>query len=316
MMETATLQDIVYALAASPGFAYDGVCFAARTSGLYRSNDGGMTWRLAYNGLNLTDPLVTMAVAVSPDFARDQTVLAGVPGGVLCSSDGGRSWQMAELPAPPVVVSSLAVSPDFASDGVVLAGTLADGVFLSANRGQDWAAWNFGLFDPHILCLALSPHFNCDRTVLAGTETGLFGSRNGGRSWQDIDLPVEDAVLSVAISPGYATDSWALIGTEAHGLFASPDEGRTWQRLGETFIKHAVNAIIVTTEDLSNPRILALLSDNVLLSNDRGLAWVELRKDLSLTQGVTALAAPQGLTPNAPLLIGLAESGVMRVELA
>ena len=38
-------QDLVYALAASPNFDQDGVCFAARRSGLYRSEDGGRTWQ-------------------------------------------------------------------------------------------------------------------------------------------------------------------------------------------------------------------------------------------------------------------------------
>ena len=315
MMEALTRQDIVYALAASPGFAQNGVCFAARHSGLYRSDDGGITWNFAYTALNLSEPLSTMAVAVSPEFSTDQSVFAGVPGGILRSDDGGQNWQAVEFPALPSVVSSLFVSPTYAEDGIVLAGTLEDGVFLSANRGQQWVAWNFGLFDPHILCIVLSPDFNHDRTVFVGTETGLFRSRNGGRSWQDIELPVEDAILSLAISPGCAGDRIVLIGTEAQGLFYSQDEGSTWQRMGENLITDTVNDIIVVAENPSNLSILALLSNNLLISRDRGNSWVEVQKDLDLTQGATSLAAPQGLASNAPLLVGLVESGVARVEL-
>ena len=43
--EETEVQDAVYALATSPEFARDGVCFAARNSGLYRSDDGGGAWR-------------------------------------------------------------------------------------------------------------------------------------------------------------------------------------------------------------------------------------------------------------------------------
>ena len=56
--------DIVNALAASPQFERDGVCFAARNSGLYRSDDSGRSWRCAYDTLALDAPLVTTAVAV------------------------------------------------------------------------------------------------------------------------------------------------------------------------------------------------------------------------------------------------------------
>ena len=316
MTETAALQDIVYALAASPGFAQDGICFAARASGLYRSDDSGATWRFAYKSLNLSEPLITMAVAVSPDFSTDQTVFAGVPGGILSSGDGGQSWQIVEFPAPPPVVSSLAISPHYADDGLVLAGTLEDGVFLSANRGQHWGVWNFGLFDPHILCIALSPDFKRDRTVFVGTETGLFRSSNGGRSWQDMALPVEDAVLSLAISPGCAGDRMALIGTEGQGLFSSQDEGGAWQRLGESLAMEAINAIIVSAEFSSKPDILVLLNDNLLISHDRGKSWVGAQQELDLTQGATSLVAPQGLAPNAPLLVGLVESGIGRARLS
>ena len=148
-------QDIVLALAASPAFAEDGVCFAARQSGLYRSEDGGHTWRFAYHSLTLDASLATTAVAVSPAFTRDGGVFAGAHGGVLRSSDRGDSWQVALFPEPPPLVSTLAISPAFDQDGTLFAGTLADGVFRSADRGSSWAAWNFGLLDLGVLALAI-----------------------------------------------------------------------------------------------------------------------------------------------------------------
>ena len=53
MTEETQLQDITYALATSPTFAQDGICFAARGSGLYRSDDGGVTWQSVYGTLEL-----------------------------------------------------------------------------------------------------------------------------------------------------------------------------------------------------------------------------------------------------------------------
>ena len=68
----------VYGFAVSPDFERDGLCFAASSSGLYRSEDGGQTWQSAYDALSLTTAVLTTAVAVSPDFSIDRSLFAAV----------------------------------------------------------------------------------------------------------------------------------------------------------------------------------------------------------------------------------------------
>ncbi len=249
MTEEIRLQDITYALATSPDFAQDGICFAARGSGLYRSDDGGGTWQPAYVALNLSAPLPTMAIAMSPDFASDRTVFAGVPGGILRSFDGGEHWDVVQLPSPPPVISSLVISPDYARDGILLAGTLEDGVFSTSNRGGNWVAWNFGLLDLNTICLAISLDFARDETLFVGVDSGIFRSTNGGRAWREVDFALDLApVLSLALSPAYSEDGVLFAGTESHGLYRSEDGGRNWMRLGEDRIRSAVNAILLSPE--------------------------------------------------------------------
>jgi hypothetical protein len=128
--------DMVYALATSADFVSfeRGVCYAAKESGLYSSADG-VSWQLAYGGLNLNSPLATTAVAIAPDGG----VFAGVHGGVMRSEDGGVSWNSSALTSPPPVISALSISPDFERDGVLLAATLEDGVFRSDDRSRRWS---------------------------------------------------------------------------------------------------------------------------------------------------------------------------------
>src|SRR5688500_9002886 len=91
-------QDIIYALAASPNFQQDGLCFAARHSGLWHTNDGGQHWQAVHNIPFVPDSFVASAVALSPNFAFDGTVFVGVSGGILCSRDSGASWTVVTLP--------------------------------------------------------------------------------------------------------------------------------------------------------------------------------------------------------------------------
>ena len=186
------LNDYVYWLAGSDEFSQKGtgICFAARTSGLYRSEDGGLTWHPAYASLGINEPLPTMAVATPGDFETEQSVFAGVIGGILRSRDGGISWESIQLPAPPPAIVAMIASPNYPQDGMLFAGTMEDGVLCSADRGRHWVAWNFGLFDLNVLCFGISPNFASDETLFAGTQTGLFRSTNGGRAWREVDLPI------------------------------------------------------------------------------------------------------------------------------
>ena len=308
------MQDTVYALASAPDFEQDGVCFAARTSGLYRSDDGGLTWQPAYTSLELETPLMTSAVAVSPDFEADRSVFAGAPGGILRSIDGGRNWRIATLPSPPPIISSLAVSPSFAHDGVLLAGTMEDGVFRSSDRGGHWAAGNFGLLDLNVLCIVISPDFANDETLFVGTDSGIFRSTNGGRAWREVDFPSEFApVLSLALSPNYAVEGVLFAGTESCGLFYSHDRGHTWLRLGEEEISGPVNSVLVAPEFPDPPDILILPGDALLISRDGGRSWSNWEDGLSTDRSLVSVTAPQGLEPGAPLLIGCMDGEILRI---
>ena len=311
MTEDAERQDVIHALAASPDLH---MCFAARPSGLYRSEDGGLTWHNAYGSLSLETPLPTGAVALSPSFATDRTVFAGVPGGILRSADGGLTWISVQLPSPPPFVCSLAVSPHYAQDGVVLAGTMEDGVFRSGDRGAHWAAWNFGLLDLSVICMSMSSAFADDETVFAGTDSGVFRSMNGGRAWRELEFPPDWApVLSLALSPGYGADGMLFAGTESAGLFGSNDQGRTWKPLGGEVIAGAVNSIVLAPDFPAQPAVLALLGNALLVSRDGGRSWSDWKPGLPVDRVLTAVAAPQGLGPGAPLLVGLADGAVLRI---
>ncbi|HYN87629.1 MAG TPA: hypothetical protein VER55_03830 [Ardenticatenaceae bacterium] len=308
------LPDIVNALAVSPDFEQDALCFAARNSGLYRSDDGGRSWRGAYASLQLDAPLPTTAVAVSPAFPSDRTVFAGVGGAVLRTTDGGETWQVGTLPAPPPLVTTLVVSPNFERDGVVLAGTMEDGVLRSADRGRSWAAWNFGLLDLSVLCMTISPNFAEDETLFAGTTSGLFRSTNGGRAWREVAFEPDWApVLSVALSPQFAADGVLYVGTEFSGVFSSRDWGGTWTGQGQDLMAGAVNGIMLAPQFPTRPDVLVLLSDGLLVSRDGGASWSEWQSGLRFEQSTASVAAPRGLEPGAPLLVGLVEGGVVQL---
>jgi photosystem II stability/assembly factor-like uncharacterized protein len=304
-------QDIVYALAASPDFHRDGICFAARHSGLWRTSDGSNQWQAVSNIPFAPDSFIASAVAVSPHFQADGTVFAGVPGGILYSRDGGASWMIAHLQSPAPFISSLVFSPDYELDGTVFAATLEDGLFRTVDSGVTWQAWNFGLFDLGVLCIAVSPGYAQDKTVCIGTETGLFLSKNGGRAWQETSFPTDFApVLSLGMSPQFMDDAILFAGTERCGLLYSDDCGKTWRQMLDS---DGVSTICLSPDFPKTTDILVASNHILWQSRNGGDKWSQKMLDESSDATITAMTVPGGVTPTATVLIGLSNGKIIRV---
>lgn len=285
--------DLVYALAVTP----DGTCFAARESGLYRSDDGGAAWRSTYDALKLKTRLSTTTLALSPNYAQDRTIFAGASGGVLRSSDGGQRWSVIPLPEPPPQVSALAISPAYRDDGFVLAASFNRGTFYSTDRGGTWYAGNFSLLDRRVLAVAISPEYAKDRTALIGTETGVFSSSNGGRSWDVADLPYV-AATSVVFAP----DGTVYAGTDGDGVYTSDDKGVTWSR--STLDSRLSISIILAP---SARDVLVFAERALYRTQDGGAAWTEYPLH-------TAATAAAMLSPTR-VLVGYLDGTISGIDL-
>ncbi len=304
--------DLVFVIFASPEFSRDGICFAARQSGLFVSRDSGKNWASAYESLASREKLTTQAVALSPDFIHDRTVLAGVNGGILQSTDAGVHWRVFTFPSPAPMATCLAFSPAYALDGTAFCGTMEDGVLCSTDRGNHWSSWNFGLLDLRILCLAVSPAFAGDETIFAGGDSGISWSRNAGRAWRAVDLPADAAaVTSIAFSPAFSADKTLFAGNEAGDLLFSNDSGRHWTAAAR--LDGAINQIIPGSDWPSKPELLALVGSSIQYSPDAGRTWAERPFRLPVADDVTCLTAPMGISPAHPVLVGTLREGVFQV---
>jgi photosystem II stability/assembly factor-like uncharacterized protein len=283
------------------------ICFAARSTGLFRSQDSGKTWENAYLSLNTRVALSTTSVALAPDFEHDPTVIAGLNGAILCSYDGGMNWHRSRLPTPPPAISALAIPPNYTEDGIIFAGTNEDGVIVSNDRGHRWASWNFGLLDLHILCLGISPDFAADETLFAGTESGLFRSTNGGRAWKEVPLPIGfDAILSLGLWPNFGQDGTLLAGTENNGLLISRDGGKSWHLMKKAMSAAPVNQILLSP---ASQQIFILHGGTLLASEDGGDTWRPWRWKQLANQNITAVLAMRN--PAGSLLIGSEQGNIV-----
>jgi photosystem II stability/assembly factor-like uncharacterized protein len=191
--------------------------YGAGLSGVMRSLDGGLTWRIV-TGWDETEPKALAIDPVQPD-----TVYAGLPDGFIVSDDCGQTWSRREngLPARGKYTQSLQV--DRTAQGRVFAGC-EKGIFLTEDGARSWRQV-FATTDT-VNDIHQSPH-DPDHWMAVSQSAGALVSRDRGKTWSRIPgIPSERAIYSVAFD---ATQRGRIaISSWTYGLLTSEDDGRTW----------------------------------------------------------------------------------------
>lgn len=153
----------------------------AREGGIYKSTDGGTTWRQLTNGL--PNGLVGKGnVAVSAaDPRRVYVLLEAKPGqGLYRSDDAGESFRLVstnpQLTTRPFYYITITADPTDAD--VVYAG--AEGYFKSVDGGATWAPLRTPHGDNHDLWIHPS---GSGQIMIQANDGGVNVSLNGGRTW-------------------------------------------------------------------------------------------------------------------------------------
>lgn len=274
----------VHGLALSPRFAAGGAALAATSAGLFRSTDGGRSWRRAGS----MGYVAARCVAFDPTGAAFAATQAGA---LARSTDGGNDWRTLDSWAFGPI-NALAFATDEDGSPCLFAAT-DEGIYRSMNGGGSWQSTNFGLLDLEILCLASSPHFAEDEVIWAGgANGGLYRSRNGGRAWREAGHGLPDAAVQCLVF----TEAGLFAGTEA-GLFRLAD-GDTWAPCG-------LEGLEVNCLAACGGALLAGTTRGVFIASE-DLQW----RSTELNEPALALAC----APNGGVLCGTTHGGVWRSD--
>jgi hypothetical protein len=154
---------------------------------------------------------------VSPNYQRDETLYAATETGVYRSTNGGRAWREVTAPEEGAPIISLAVSPSYEKDGSLLAGSDAGGLYVSADRGKNWARLGEEVFSGAINNILLSPTYPAPPYVGVLHEDRLMISLDGGGSWIDWPMSLSDpeppSITAIAAPGGIGPGHPVLAGT-------------------------------------------------------------------------------------------------------
>ena len=278
--------------------------FGAVGGGVWKTIDGGTTWKPVTDGQLQSSSVGALAVSESnPDViyaGMGETCLRGniMQGdGVYKSVDGGKTWAHVGL-AETQAIAKIRVDPRnpdvvwVAAFGHPYGRNPERGVYKSTDGGKSWRKVLYrddtsGAIDlsldpkhPDVLYAAL---WEASRTswsmTSGGPGSGLFKSVDGGEHWTEITrntgLPAGiDGRIGVAVSPVDGNRVWAIVENANGGVFRSDDAGATWTRTNdERKLRQRAFYYTHITADPQNRDRVYVLNVNFFRSDDGGVRF-------------------------------------------
>jgi photosystem II stability/assembly factor-like uncharacterized protein len=279
--------------------------------GLFRSEDGGVSWTSSTAGvpsewLNTTywivfDPQVRGRMwsvnsythdLPRPKMWRHNSVLS-YKGGVCRSDDGGKNWTESNTGMDETAATHILIDPTSPVDARVLYVTgFGRGIFKSSDGGRSWVLKNNGIRqqEPFAWRLARSANGTLYAVIARRSEDGsignagdgaLYRSTDGAEHWQAVSLPEgTNGPNGLALDPGSPDRlylaAWARAsGThgDGGGIFLSDDGGKSWTQVFDK--DRHIYDVTVNPQD---PNVLyaAGFESSAWRSADRGLHWARI----------------------------------------
>ena len=264
----------VYSIAASP--ANPSLVLAGTGgAGVFRSADGGWTWRRSSSGM---PPDTTVFVLTFAPSAAD-TVFAGTyASGVYRSTDAGRTWVRITSGLHTGSFYSIAVDPQNAARIFI---SSSSDMWRTTDGGATWTLLTLPDTD-HIFAdaVAIAPS---DPQVVYAVGPSMLRSDDGGTTWQDMGNV--DGASSVVVD---SANAYALVVGGLDGVVRSSDGGAHWSPV-TTIARNDVVGTLVRDPAVPGQLLAGTRAAGVFRSDDGGASWFAYTTGLPARQSVTGI---------------------------
>src|SRR5581483_9390071 len=280
----------------------------ATGGGLWKTTDGGITWRAVTDGQIHSCSVGAAAVAQSnPDGVYIGTGEDDIRGNIIQgdgaykSTDAGKTWTHIGLEATQNI-SKIRVHPTnpdlvyVAAFGHHAAPNPDRGVFRSKDGGKTWEKILYRddktgaielILDPNnpqIIYAALWEAFrNAHMRSSGGPGSGLYKSTDGGDHWTEISrnpgLPKGVlGKIGISVSGADSNRVYAQIEADDGGFFMSDDAGATWKLVTQNRnLRQRAFYYTHVFADPKNKDLVYELNVGFMKSVDAGKTWTQLR---------------------------------------
>ena len=282
-------------LSISQTYSQDQTVFLAGFDGVFKSTNGGLSWRDVNIGKGATS---LRNIAISPNYQNDSTVaIATLYQGVYISHDRGATWTpinhglgLDRMLKQNLITQTgnLFFSPNYSSDNTILASSWGC-LFKTTNRGKHWHKFwvpkplrrdSYMVVSPNFANDQAKPGSKADRTIYLVTLPGkILKSTDGGKNFSVAgEIGAQAAFIpSLVISPNFAADQTLYMGNFAGGVYKSVDGGSTWQPINNGLIAKDDYAKLEISPNYQEDRtVFAGTAEGLFVTQDGGTNWRKL----------------------------------------
>lgn len=282
--------------------------FGGTGGGVWKIEDGGLSWRNVSDGFFKTGSVGAIAVSDwDPNVIYVGMGEAPIRGnvshgdGMYKSTDAGKTWVHIGL-SDTSQISRVRVhprNPDLvyaAALGHVYGPNQERGVFRSKDGGKTWEKVLFrsdkaGAIDlildpsnPRVIFASIWEAYRTPYSLTSGGPgSGLFKSTDSGDTWKEISrnngLPRGVlGKIGVAVSPAKPDRVWAIIEALDGGVFCSDDGGENWVKMNEErFLRQRAWYYSRIYADPKDSETVYVLNTGLYRSVDRGRTYSSIR---------------------------------------
>lgn len=246
--------------ARDPSVMYAGVWSteAGAGGGVFKSDDGGRTWRV------LPGIAGQSVRSLAQARSNEKILVAGTLQGVFRTTDAGESWERISPAYHEEIrnIESLAIDPT--QPDVIYAGTWHL-PWKTTDGGRTWNSVKSGIIDDSDI-FSMVIDWSNPNTIFASACSGIYRTDSGGAAWRKIQGIPHTARRTRVLRQDPKNAAIVYAGT-TEGLWKTESGGASWRRI--TSARLIINDIVIDPRD---PRRLLLGTDRagVLESLDGG----------------------------------------------
>lgn len=254
------------------------IILAGTEIGVFRSEDGGDTWRQISPADNTQlQPIVSLAI----DPKDSDVIYVGTPHLPWKTTDGGNTWysihdgMLDDSDVFSIQVDRNRPQRVFAS--------ACSGIYRSLNGGESWTRLTKAKdISDRTYVIVQDPQY--ENVWFAGTTYGMIRSADGGTTWEKLGSLV---TRSIAFDPGRL--GRVFIATDEAGIRRSENNGKTWQPANQGFCNRSLSSLATALD--GELYTVAFGSTTVFRLPNGSTEWEEL------SLGISAATSPDPEEP-------------------